>query len=173
MSHTYLFLDTEWADWEGRELVSLALVNSRTGASFYAERNPLPGNPTDFVREVVYPLLDGGEVALNDLQFTHALRTFLADVAEPVVLYDYPTDGQLLLAAISGFDLLPSELSECTAPPANLRSTLLQDERVSQAIEEYFTERAAERARRHHALVDARALYAAWLAAGHSSDTPA
>lgn len=171
MSQTYLFLDTEWADWEGRDLVSLALVNHRTGATFYAERDPLPTNPIEFVREVVYPLLERGEFALSDLQFTQALRAFLAEAPHPVVLYDYPNDGALLLTALSGFNLLPSEVAECVAPPANLRSTLLEDDQVAKAVEDYFAERSVERARRHNALVDARALHAAWLSVRQLPDT--
>ena len=64
MAVTYLFLDTEWADPEGRELVSLALVSQDGEAVFYAERDPLPVNPTGFVKDSVYPLLDRGSVAL-------------------------------------------------------------------------------------------------------------
>lgn len=49
-----LFLDTEWADEQGRELVSLALVSEDGQRVFYAERKPLPGWPTDWVSWVVY-----------------------------------------------------------------------------------------------------------------------
>lgn len=39
---TYLFLDTEWADLVGDELVSLALISEDGRRLFYAERSPLP-----------------------------------------------------------------------------------------------------------------------------------
>jgi hypothetical protein len=164
VADTYFFLDTEWADLEGRELVSLGLI-SRDGESvFYAERDPLPVEPTGFVQSSVLPLLDRGSAALADREFTHELRTFLSAVPSPHVLYDYPNDGALLLSAISGFGLLPSELADVVAPPRHLKSSLLQDEALSTAIEVYFLTHPSEASRRHHALVDAKALRAAWLA---------
>jgi hypothetical protein len=49
------------------ELVSLALVSEDGEQVFYAERSPLPAEPTQFVQQVVYPLLEGGTAALPDL----------------------------------------------------------------------------------------------------------
>lgn len=63
---THLFLDTEWADLAGDELVSLALISGDGRLRFYAERGPLPPEPTRFVEESVYPLLDRGSAALPD-----------------------------------------------------------------------------------------------------------
>jgi len=167
---TYLFLDTEWADLEGRELVSLALVSQDGEAVFYAERDPLPVNPTGFVKDSVYPLLDRGSVALCDAEFTGELRKFLCGVQAPHVLYDYPNDGALLLLAISGFRLLPSELSDLPAPPRHLKSSLLADAALSAALEEYFLAQPSEATKRHHALVDAKALRAAWVATQANSN---
>lgn len=164
MIDTYLFLDTEWADDEGRELVSLALVSHDGASVFYAERDPLPTRPTEFVRSCVYPLLDGGSAALAEMEFTRALRVFLCAVRTPHVVYDYPNDGALLLTAISGFGRLPSELADVPPPPRHLRSSLLTDAHLSPAVEEYFLAHPNEASKRHHALVDAMALRAAWLA---------
>lgn len=47
-----LFIDTEWADVLASELVSLALVGDCGRYEFYAERDPLPDKPTDFVRSL-------------------------------------------------------------------------------------------------------------------------
>lgn len=87
VEHTYLFLDTEWADVLGAELVSLAVVSADGRESFYAERDPLPECPTDFVRSAVYPLLDRGSVALSDVEFTTELRQFLCGIEAPFVLF--------------------------------------------------------------------------------------
>lgn len=38
MAPTYYFLDTEWADADGHDLVSLALVDESGERSLYAER---------------------------------------------------------------------------------------------------------------------------------------
>src|SRR3546814_11304467 len=64
MIQTRLFLDCEWADNLGSELVSIALISEDGAQRFYAEVNPLPKQPTDFVRYVVYPLLDHGYWAM-------------------------------------------------------------------------------------------------------------
>lgn len=163
MADSYFFLDTEWADLSGRELVSLALVSHDGMAVFYAERDPLPAEATGFVRDSVFPLLDRGSTALSDREFTQKLRAFLCLVPNPHVLYDYANDGVLLLMALAGFGLLPSELGDSVAP-RHLKSSLLKDDFLSAALEDYFLAHPDEASRRHHALVDARALRAAWLA---------
>lgn len=98
---TYLFLDTEWADVLGAELVSLALVSADGRHRFYAERNPLPANPTDFVKVAVYPLLDRDDTALSDAAFTTELRRFLCAIDAPCVLFDYFNDRALLWHALA------------------------------------------------------------------------
>jgi hypothetical protein len=50
-----LFIDTEFAEQTARELVSIAMVSQDGRFEFYAERDPLPVTPSDFVRTVVYP----------------------------------------------------------------------------------------------------------------------
>ena len=74
--HMILFIDTEWADALANELVSLALVSDCGRFEFYAEREPLPSAGNDFVRDVVYPLLERGERALPDPQFTLNRSTY-------------------------------------------------------------------------------------------------
>ncbi|GGA40647.1 hypothetical protein GCM10010981_32320 [Dyella nitratireducens] len=61
-----LFLDTEFADSDGDELVSLAPVSQDARHVFYAERNPLPVDATPFVQQHVDPLLSGGNNAMDD-----------------------------------------------------------------------------------------------------------
>ncbi len=55
-----LFLDCEWADVLASDLVSLALVSLDLQHAFYAERDPLPVDPTLWVKTVVHPLFDRG-----------------------------------------------------------------------------------------------------------------
>lgn len=144
-----LYLDTEWANDAVRELVSLALVSQGGRHRFYAERDPLPGAPSSFVREVVYPPLDRGIVALPDGEFTAVLRIFLAQFDDPLVLADGALDFKMLSHAINGFGrggLGP-------APP--FRPMLVTFGDVSMRIEDYFETRPEAKARRHHASVDA------------------
>lgn len=101
---TYLFLDTEWADLAGDEMVSLGLISADGRLRFYAERDPLPSEPTRFVEESVYPLLERGPVALSDAAFTKALRRFIGSVPDPLVVFDYAHDGAMFELALRGFD---------------------------------------------------------------------
>ena len=158
---THLFLDTEWADLAGDELVSLALISEDGRWCFYAERDPLPSDPTLFVKESVYPLLDRGAAALQDQVFTDALRRFLDSVPDPLVVFDYPHDGTMFEIALCGFGgRLPTERCDIAIPMELVRSDL-----ASMILEDWFVAHPEEAARRHHAMVDANALRIAWLAA--------
>lgn len=165
MVPTYLFLDTEWADVLGSELVSLALVSADGGYRFYAERDPLPSNPTDFVRVAVYPLLERGGAALSDCAFTTGLRRFLWGTERPCVLFDYPNDGALLRYALAGFDLPDDQALSCGPVPSPVMAEMLRGRLIAMLLEDWFQAHPAASARRHHAGVDAEALRQAWLAA--------
>ncbi|WP_223250337.1 hypothetical protein [Marilutibacter maris] len=147
-----LFFDCEWSDAEGRQLISLALLDSSAQHRFYVERDPLPNTPSDFVREVVYPLLDRGATTLPDLAFTSAPRTFLAGFEDPLILADAGEDFMLLSHALGGF----GQPGWPPAPP--WRPMLVTFGDVLMRIEDYFDARPEARTRRHHAMVDAEAL---------------
>lgn len=172
MEPTYLFLDCEWADVLGSELVSLALVSLDGERRFYAERNPLPAQPTDFVRAVVYPLLDRGAFALPDAEFTTRLRRFLCGIPAPCVLFDYPNDGALLRYALAGFDLPALDADACGPMPVQVTIQLIRERLVAMLLEDWFQAHPDAAARRHHAMVDAEALCQAWSAATHRSSAP-
>lgn len=149
-----LFLDTEWANDASRELVSLAIVSQDNAHRFYAERDPLPGAPSSFVRTVVYPLLERGEFALTDSAFTTKLRAFLCQFSEPpLVLYDALLDRSMLTHAIDGFGRHGN-----SGPTPEFRPMLVTFGDVLSNIETYFDSHPKARARRHHAGVDAEAL---------------
>lgn len=160
----YLFLDTEWADVLGSELVSLALVSEDGQHVFYAERDPLPDAPTDFVKHVVYPLLERGATAMSDAAMTTALRAFLASVPEPYILADYPNDLQLVAYVLAGFDLPDDQTQACGPTPRVVLTRMPKEGLMTILLEDWFSAHPKEAARRHHALVDAQALRMAWLA---------
>lgn len=163
-TETYYFLDTEWADTLGSELVSIGLVSQDGMRLFYAERDPLPASPTDFVRAVVYPLLERKSVALGDAQMTKALRHFLLQDPSAVILADYAIDLQLLKYVLAGFDL-PQEQVDCLGPePLPALRMLPKEGTLERLIETWFLAHPDQQRRRHHALVDAQALRVAWLA---------
>lgn len=152
---TRLFLDCEWADNFGSELVSIALVSADGAQRFYAEVNPLPKNPVDFVRYVVYPLLEHGYWAMPSGELTRHLRAFIAPLPSPLVIYDHHNDGALFRYAMDGFE--EADADALGPYPEVAQELALRDE-LKALIERYFSEHPAARARRHHALMDAEAL---------------
>lgn len=156
----YLFLDTEWADSNGNDLVSLALISDDGEHTFYAERKVLSDSPTTFVKEVVYPLLDRGPAALTDEALSGQLRAFLGRLPDSFVLFDHENDGRLLILALSA----PAADSSHELSAIKSRMTkVIREGAFSEYFEEYFATNHWARMHRHHALVDARALRAAWL----------
>lgn len=168
----YLFLDTEWADVVGSELVSLALVSEDGQRVFYAERNPLPEIATDFVRHVVYPLLDRGAAAMSDAAMTSALRAFLSSVPAPCILADYPNDLQLVTYVLAGFDMPDDQAQACGPIPRPVMTRMIEDGITAMVLEDWFEAHSDHAQRRHHALVDAQALRIAWLAVAGHIDAP-
>ncbi len=159
-----LFLDTEWADERARKLVSLALV-AETGEEFYAERADLPERPTPFVEELVYPALERGAAALDEFAFAARLRTFVGRFDKPTIVYDFPVDLALLVAALNGFERFKRSALDAAAPmPSYTTWRLGSDESAVTkliAVDPWFD--ANPTAIRHHALHDARALRYACL----------
>ena len=153
---TWLFLDCEWADVLGSELVSLALVPEDPALpEFYAESLQLPEEPTPFVAAVVYPLLDRGSAAMGDLAIAEGLRRYLALFSDPIVMHDTGVDLMLLGDAL--------EHPEAVVPTPRLQAHMINMPRYMQEIERRFSGDPALRRQRHHALIDARVARDAFL----------
>ncbi|QNN45472.1 hypothetical protein H9L17_09545 [Thermomonas brevis] len=149
-----LYLDTEWADPEATQLVSLALVDSTNRYNYYCEIDPLPQQPTEFVRDRVYPLLQRGLWAKDQRKFCLSLRNFLDRLkgSPRLILADHPTDFSLLRFALAGFGSnVPGPVPEWT-PIEVTQGDVLGHREL------YFDRHPEARARRHHASVDAEAL---------------
>jgi hypothetical protein len=163
----HLFLDAEFAGRDATELVSLALVSEDGGQEFYAERDPLPEGPTEFVSEHVYPLLDRGDAALDDVVFTWGLRASLPSVEYPHIICDFCSDCRPFNEALNGVCSPGAVASTCGLIP-RLSGTLANSSAITEYTEARFAARA--QAKRHHALVDARALRAGWTRVeGHAA----
>ena len=131
----------------------------------FRSRDPLPSSAPDFVHCVVYPLLERGAFAMRDRQMAESLHAFIARVAKetgerPTVAYDYYNDRSMFHDAWYG----PfGHLAEIPAPPVNWFDLNTLNPRYTIGLEWYFSWYEAERKRRHHALVDARAARAGYL----------
>jgi hypothetical protein len=150
-----LFLDTEWADVLASELVSIALVSDDGNHTFYGERDPLPAEPGPWVVTVVYPLLERGAAAMPDVLLTKSLRTFLASIPAPVIVYDSPHDRALCQYVLDGMN---EPEPEGLAPSI---AWLHFD--LDAARERWWRDHSEHQPRRHHAAMDALALRGAWL----------
>ncbi|MCH3788414.1 hypothetical protein LZB33_09320, partial [Campylobacter jejuni] len=65
--------------------MSIALISEDGASTFYAERDPLPLAPTEFVKTTVYPLLQRGFHALSDPSLAQALFAFFMGQQSPHV----------------------------------------------------------------------------------------
>ena len=152
----YLFLDCEWADITAKELVSIGIASIDGTRTFYAELDPLPADPTPWVRAVVYPILERGEAAMTLATMAFRLRAFLATFERPLICYDYMVDRDLCEHVLRS----QSEDHDQTGA-VGLEWQLLSD--VGPSLGRWWAEHPNETARRHHALADAFALRAAYL----------
>ncbi len=153
-----VFLDTEFTDFIDIELISIGLVSEDGRRTFYAERSDYRREAScDFVRHAVEPLL-GKDVAATCTrdELSRRLAAWLTSLDGTIVLAcDSQHDIDLLLDAVDGN--LPPNVKARPLQLANHRS----DPLFNEAEYRFY---AQEGVQRHHALHDAQALRAAWLA---------
>ena len=157
---TRVYLDTEFTKFPRPQLISLALV-AELGQEFYGESTDfVKVQCSDFVVENVLPLLQGGEVAgsLDDLRVK--LVDWLATLPSPAeIISDFERDIELLLKLLG---ISATEMGRCNiAELTVLDGEFVKSESFNSALDDYF---ANVDSRRHHALVDARALKVARFA---------
>lgn len=139
----YVFLDSEFTSLVRPELISIGAV-ATDATAFYAEvRGWSPERSSDFVRQVVMPLLDGDAVA-HDV----AAEAFSAWLDErtgraPTTIISDSGFDRWALAELLGHEDLPAGV---------------EWKRVAVAYDELDNAVRDLQLRRHHALDDARAL---------------
>jgi RimJ/RimL family protein N-acetyltransferase len=140
---TYVFVDSEFTKLDQPELISIGAV-ATDATAFYAEvRGWSPDRTSDFVREVVLPLLDGDAVPME--MAAEAFTAWLdarAGRAPTTIVSDSGFD-RWAIAELLGKEDLPAGI---------------EWKRVTVAYEELDQATQALDLRRHHALDDARAL---------------
>ena len=151
---TRVYLDTEFTKFARPQLISVALV-AESGQEFY-------GESTDFVRvqcsqfvtENVLPLLQGGDVAAPLDELRGKLVDWLSRLPMPAeIISDFDGDIELMLKLlrVGAKEIERYNIAALTV----LDSDLVESESFNTALNDYFINVDA---RRHHALVDARAL---------------
>ncbi len=155
-----VFLDTEFTDLGPKgELLSMGLVQEDGERSLYLERSDFdPATCSEFVQSVVLPLLGRQPAACCRFdEFGDRVRSWLAAVPGKVVTIgiDFEMDWDFLVDVLH-----PDWPENVIAKPLHLR-VWLSAPGFAAAEEAYF----ADGYPRHHALNDAQAARAGYLAA--------
>jgi len=173
----YLFLDTEFTSFEQPELISIGIVSEDGQHEFYREVSDHNAyKRSQFVKDVVIPLL------FNDYA-TSMIREYVAmdlnkwidslPTDQVTIVVDYPGDWHLvkpLLDKVSERRVkINAEMrNHSFLAAARYRAVDVSPEKTLEAM---FVMEESEEAyfktdpRQHHALVDARAMRAGWIAA--------
>ena len=152
-----VFLDTEYTDPVLIDLISIGMVSEDGTAVFYAERCDFRAEDCNaFVREAVLPLLDApaGQV-MTRAALAVQLRAWFATLPRRIVIAcDDRTDYELLVDALDG------------EVPANVAGIEDLRPRVDSTVfhQAACRHHAAPGQPWHHALHDAKAHRAGWLA---------
>ena len=159
-----IFVDTEFTSFGRMELVSLGAVTV-DGREFYAETSDHDaGDRSDFVQKTVVPLLRGGAWSMPRDVLGARFAAWVASLGAPCrIVCDYSGDWALASALLSGRwpeGLAASQLT-WTYGLANGGTPEHQaaKRRAWEAAQAHFA-----REPQHHALHDARAMRAAWIA---------
>ncbi len=161
---TPLFVDTEFTSFGRMELVSIGAV-TLDGREFYAESSDHDvADRSDFVRATVVPLLRGGVWSMPRDMIGARLRDWIDALGGDYrVVCDYSGDWRLVTTLLDG--RWPEHLARsqytwtyglATHGPAEVQEA---KRRAWTAVQAHF---AVEP--QHHALHDARAMRAGWIA---------
>lgn len=146
-----IFLDTEFTDFNDPDLISIGLVDE-SGREFYAESTEYRQEAcSDFVRQVVIPLLGEpkNRIVGNYFEIAKQLNEWLKFYTDEIVIaIDYLGDWQLLVKLLS---LLPKE-----ELVQNVKGLNIYGDLDIMALEYYWAEVDAFGHKEHHALYDAR-----------------
>lgn len=155
-----IFIDTEFADIAANEWVSIGFAPfDAERECFYVERKVLPV-ATQFVREVVYPLLQRDQAAMPDAMAADELRRYLNAFPQPVAIaFDHPVDWKVLIDVLNN--------PQARAPMPDIEAVDISKLGAAYWLEldELWERDAERRKRRHHALVDATVQREAYIAA--------
>ncbi len=161
-----IFLDTEFTQFRDGRLLSLGLV-ADDGHEFYVEiADPARhAEASEFCKDVVirqFGLATGAAVR-DDAAAGARLAAWLAAFEPPIAIaYDYKLDWRFFEGALRAAGQWQALASTLRAEDvAGIAAPGTPGEAAQNAVFE-----ASSSPCRHHALVDARALRAAWLASG-------
>lgn len=166
-----IFFDCEFTNLdETAELISIGFVADDPQQVFYAELAEWSDCAiSDFTREVVVPILEMiPEDRLSSVACARAIAEWLASFDAPIELVsDSAWDWRLFkrLLALSGADEVT--LDTPSGKACHLRYRLFEPANATEERLFFEATRSIYQGRQHHALVDARALRAGYMAIAH------
>jgi hypothetical protein len=166
MADINLFFDTEFTRLDERyvdaKLISIGFIDETGEHAFYAELDHWHQDEcSEFTRNIVLPLLEGGEYVMNMQDLGQKLKRWIDDFDTPVMLWSDAPDldwrwlSWIFLSSGIGW---PSNLSH---QPKKFDFDASQAQRFNQAIESSYSHHGL---RLHHALDDAKANCMGWIA---------
>lgn len=152
-----LFLDTEFSDFIDTALLSIGLVSLDGTCSFYRERSDWQkeGKASPFVYENVLPLFTEKQLSTK-VEIASELHKWLVSQGNSIIAIDYYGDWQLLCDLLADYNW-PSNIHRA---PLNINSVMHSSE-FQLTFLDYFKK---HNLKQHHALYDANANRAGWLA---------
>lgn len=154
-----VFVDTEFTDFIDCDLISIGLVTDCGTREFYAERTDYEASwCSSFATYDVIPLLGRDQRAQKSRAQLHtALWRWFGKLGDVYIAYDYANDWDLLMDALVDF--------RHTQRPSNIVGRIdlrayMFDSVYTRAMNAFYREQG----QRHHALMDAKAHRAGWLA---------
>lgn len=171
----FLFIDTEFTDFNPMELMSLGIVSEDGEHEFYVEINDHnPNFRSGFVNEVVMPLMDMHKYGKPYNEAAVMLSSWLNELSteEATIVVDYTGDYQLFAKLLKAGPPCTKKLSFKMLNHALMDMLRERGIQMSDEIARGFAALISETpkyfeqdARQHHALVDAKANRHGWLAA--------
>lgn len=163
-----IFLDTKFTDFRDCELISIGLVSEDGAFQFYAERSDfLLARCSEWTLHHILPMLAStSQTSMTRAQLSDALWDWFQALPEPAtLLYDYSTDWCLLAEALlsHGQRRIPPTIASVQS-----MAELKRDPVFSATAERYY----ASGQPRYHALTEAQAMRAGWMAWRLSRDLP-
>lgn len=173
---SYLFLDTEFTDFREMDLISIGLVSEDGNHEFYREiNNHEPNFRSDFVNQVVIPLLEGGACSKIYRNVSLDLKEWLDSLPYDTVtiVCDYTGDWKLFQQLLENHK--PQRVKVIPAMLNYAFLEMLEHRGFHNRVEDRMTammqmgttqpEYYQIDNRQHHALVDAKANRYGWLKA--------
>jgi len=148
-----IFLDTEFTDFQNARLISVGLV-AENGSEFYVELSDGWDREhcSQFVTDVVLPLLDHHPLtAMTRVEAAPRLLAWMSGIDDRIqLIYDAETDWRLVTSLLWS---MPTD-----QPVINGQVLNWPGFAMARRHEDLLNALLSDEPRRHHALVDSRAL---------------